>query len=112
MATNVNADEAAVMGLFIRFPGGYIALILIDVIGAAFYGAATKTSFRTKPMTVQDIGAWDINLTYGKEFTDKTIVTAVLAPKSKVGQRHYKKLAFPKRTVDFTISVAYKEPYL
>ncbi|KAG8984460.1 lumenal Hsp70 protein [Tulasnella sp. JGI-2019a] len=89
IAVSVNADEAA-------------------VLGAAFYGATTKSTWRTKDMRFQDLGAYDVQLKYRKENSAKELASSVFTPRSKVGTTNGKKLTFAKRTEDFGITVAYK----
>ncbi|KAG8889026.1 lumenal Hsp70 protein [Tulasnella sp. 332] len=89
IAVSVNADEAA-------------------VLGAAFYGATTKSTWRTKDMRFQDTGAYDVQLKYRKESSSKELLTPVFTPRSRVGATSGKKLTFPKRTDDFAVTVSYK----
>jgi hypoxia up-regulated 1 len=63
IATNVNADEAA-------------------VLGAALYGASLSRQFKTKPLKIVDIGSWDVTIGYPAEsgtfpgFSDSQILTS------------------------------------
>lgn len=82
----------------------------MTLAGAAFYGATTKTSWRTKAMRFQDLGSYDIQLRYLKEASTKGLVSTILTSKSKTGAANAKKLTFPKRTKDFKVTVAYKNP--
>ncbi|KIO24390.1 hypothetical protein M407DRAFT_15428 [Tulasnella calospora MUT 4182] len=89
VALGVNADEAA-------------------VLGAAFYGATTKTSWRTKPMRFLDVNAYDMQMKYLKEGSNKQLTSVVLPSMSKLGRQNFKLLTFPKRTQDFEVELEYK----
>ncbi|KAF9807206.1 hypothetical protein IEO21_08321 [Rhodonia placenta] len=91
IAMNVNADEAA-------------------VLGAALHGAGLSKQFKTKDIRVQDIGAYDIQVSYPAEAKTpnarpRTINTLVFPAGSKTGSR--KTLTF-KRSDDFSVKMAYK----
>ena len=92
IATNVNADEAA-------------------VLGAAFYGASVSRQFRTKSIKVQDIISADVQVSHPSEKTSlsgnpKIINTVVFPAGSKVGSK--KTMTF-KRKDDFSLKVSYKK---
>lgn len=61
-------------------------------------------------MRFQDLGSYDVQLRYLKENSTKELVSPILSSKSKTGASHAKKLTFPKRTKDFAVTVAYKNP--
>lgn len=91
IATNVNADEAA-------------------VLGSAFYAASVSKQFRTKDVKVQDIGVHDLSISYPSESKTpgappKIINTVIFPAGSKVGS---KKTVTFKRKDDFAIKMQYK----
>lgn len=92
IATNVNADEAA-------------------VLGTAFYGASLSRQFKTKPIKVQDAVGRDVYLTYTaeskKDGNARTINTLVFPTRSAAG---VKKTITLKRKADFEVVVGYKDP--
>ncbi|KAF8594971.1 actin-like ATPase domain-containing protein [Ceratobasidium sp. AG-I] len=91
IATNVNADEAA-------------------VLGTAFYGASLSRQFKTKPVKVQDIVGRDIYLSYTaegkKDGNPRTINTLVFPVRSAAG---LKKTLTLKRKADFGVTVGFKD---
>ncbi|KAG8908730.1 lumenal Hsp70 protein [Tulasnella sp. 408] len=89
VALGVNADEAA-------------------ALGAAFYGATTKTSWRTRPMKFLDVNAYDMQMKYFKEGSNKQFTSVVLPSMSKLGRQSFKRLTFPKRSQDFEVELEYK----
>ncbi|KAG8908955.1 lumenal Hsp70 protein [Tulasnella sp. 403] len=92
VANNVNADEAA-------------------VLGAAFYGTTLRPGWRTtKPMRFQDLGSYDVQLKFYKEDSSKLLQSTILSPRSKAGLNNAKTFTFPRRTKDFSVTVAYKNP--
>ncbi|QRV96302.1 heat shock protein HSP70 family protein [Ceratobasidium sp. AG-Ba] len=92
IATNVNADEAS-------------------VLGTAFYGASLSRQFKTKPLKVQDAVTKDVYLSYTAESkrdgNTRTINTLVFAKRSAAGT---KKTITLKRKADFDVVVGYKDP--
>jgi molecular chaperone DnaK (HSP70) len=97
VATNVNADEAA-------------------VLGAALHGASLSRQFKTKDMKVTDVCPYEIQVSYPSEPKEgskpRTIQTVVFPLNSKTGS---KKVVTFKRKEDFTISLGYKKiptPYV
>ncbi|QRV96305.1 heat shock protein HSP70 family protein [Ceratobasidium sp. AG-Ba] len=92
IATNVNADEAS-------------------VLGTAFYGASLSRQFKTKPLKVQDAVTKDVYLSYTaeskKDGNTRTINTLVFAKRSAAGT---KKTITLKRKADFDVVVGYKDP--
>ncbi|KAG9085799.1 lumenal Hsp70 protein [Ceratobasidium sp. 370] len=91
IATNVNADEAS-------------------VLGTAFYGASLSRQFKTKAVKVQDAVVRDVYLSYtaegkGKEGNPRTINTLVFPTRSAAGVR---KTLTLKRKQDFEVTVGYK----
>ncbi|KAG8780738.1 lumenal Hsp70 protein [Ceratobasidium sp. 428] len=91
IATNVNADEAA-------------------VLGTAFYGASLSRQFKTKAIKVQDAVMKDVVLSYvaenkGKDGTPRTINTLVFPTQSAAG---VKKTLTLKRKADFEVTVGTK----
>ncbi|CUA71930.1 Hypoxia up-regulated protein 1 [Rhizoctonia solani] len=92
LATNVNADEAC-------------------VLGTAFYGASLSRQFRTKPVKVQDAVLREVYLSYtaenkGKDGNPRTINTMVFPVRSATG---IKKTLTLKRKQDFDVVVGFKE---
>ncbi|KAB5591682.1 Hsp70 family protein [Ceratobasidium theobromae] len=92
IATNVNADEAA-------------------VLGTAFYGASLSRQFKTKPIKVQDAVVRDVYLSYtaegkGKDGNLRTINTLVFPTRSATG---LKKTLTLKRKQDFDVVVGFKD---
>ncbi|KAH7339157.1 actin-like ATPase domain-containing protein [Rhizoctonia solani] len=92
IATNVNADEAC-------------------VLGTAFYGASLSRQFRTKPVKVQDAVVREVYLSYtaenkGKDGNPRTINTMVFPVRSATG---IKKTLTLKRKQDFEVVVGFKE---
>ncbi|KAF9528746.1 Hsp70 protein-domain-containing protein [Crepidotus variabilis] len=92
VASNVNADEAA-------------------VLGAALHGASLSRQFKTKAIKLTDISPFDIQATYwaakGKDNERvRAITTTIFASGSKVGTK--KVLTF-KRKEDFSIYLDYKD---
>ncbi|CAE6459280.1 unnamed protein product [Rhizoctonia solani] len=92
IATNVNADEAC-------------------VLGTAFYGASLSRQFRTKPIKVQDAVVREVFLSYtaenkGKDGNPRTITNVVFPVRSATGVK--KTLTF-KRKQDFDVVVGFKE---
>ncbi|CAE6350524.1 unnamed protein product [Rhizoctonia solani] len=92
IATNVNADEAC-------------------VLGTAFYGASLSRQFRTKPIKVQDAVVREIFLSYtaenkGKDGNPRTITNVVFPVRSATG---VKKTLTLKRKQDFEVVVGFKE---
>ncbi|KAG9101171.1 lumenal Hsp70 protein [Ceratobasidium sp. 392] len=91
IATNVNADEAA-------------------VLGTAFYGASLSKQYKTKAIKVTDAVARDVVLSYvaegkGKDGGPRTINTLVFPARSATG---VKKTLTLKRKVDFEVTLASK----
>ncbi|KAG8986711.1 lumenal Hsp70 protein, partial [Tulasnella sp. 427] len=89
VALGINADEAA-------------------ALGAAFYGATTKTAWRTKPMRFVDVNAYDMQMKYVTEGSNKQMTSIILPSWSKMGRQHFKRLTFPKRSRDFDVELEYK----
>ncbi|KAF8749292.1 heat shock protein 70 family [Rhizoctonia solani] len=92
IATNVNADEAC-------------------VLGTAFYGASLSRQFRTKPIKVQDAVVREVFLSYtaenkGKDGNPRTITNVVFPVRSATG---VKKTLTLKRKQDFDVVVGFKE---
>ncbi|EUC58906.1 HSP70 family protein, putative [Rhizoctonia solani AG-3 Rhs1AP] len=92
LATNVNADEAC-------------------VLGTAFYGASLSRQFRTKPFKVQDAVVREVYLSYtaenkGKDGNPRTINTMVFPVRSATG---LKKTLTLKRKQDFDVVVGFNE---
>ncbi|KZS89329.1 actin-like ATPase domain-containing protein [Sistotremastrum niveocremeum HHB9708] len=87
LATNVNADEAA-------------------VLGAAFYGASLSRVFKTKEIKVTDISPLPLQVSYVSESATKTrtIQTLVYPPGSKLGTR---KTLTLRRKEDFNVTLEY-----
>lgn len=105
---NVNADEAAVLGK--NYPFILNERYSHFQIGAALHGAGLSKQFKTKDIRVQDIGAYDIQVSYPAEAKTpnarpRTINTLVFPAGSKTGSR--KTLTF-KRSDDFSVKMAYK----
>ncbi|PPQ80345.1 hypothetical protein CVT25_003628 [Psilocybe cyanescens] len=93
VATNVNADEAA-------------------VLGAALHGASLSRQFKTKNIKVTDICAHDIQVSYFAAPTSsntrpRSIATLIFPAGSKVGT---KKILTFKRKEDFSLFIDYKNP--
>lgn len=93
IATNVNTDEAA-------------------VLGAALHGASLSRQFKTKNIKVSDIAAHDIQVSYFAAPTSpntrpRSITTLIFPAGSKVGTK--KVLTF-KRKEDFSLFLDYKNP--
>ncbi|KAF7321064.1 hypothetical protein HMN09_00193800 [Mycena chlorophos] len=89
IALNVNADEAA-------------------VLGAALHGASLSRQFKTKNIKVQDMSAYDVQVSYlATASTPRTITTLIFPAGSKTGSK--KTLTF-KRKEDFVINFDYKDP--
>ncbi|KAF9562890.1 actin-like ATPase domain-containing protein [Agrocybe pediades] len=92
IATNVNADEAA-------------------VLGAALHGASLSRQFKTKPIKVTDIYVHDVQVSYfaaasSTNARPRSITTTIFPAGSKVGTK--KVLTF-KRKEDFTLFLDYKK---
>ncbi|KAH9477088.1 Hypoxia up-regulated protein 1 [Psilocybe cubensis] len=93
IATNVNTDEAA-------------------VLGAALHGASLSRQFKTKNIKVSDIGVHDVQVSYFAAPTSsntrpRSITTLIFPAGSKVGTK--KVLTF-KRKEDFSLFLDYKNP--
>ncbi|KDQ16953.1 hypothetical protein BOTBODRAFT_156336 [Botryobasidium botryosum FD-172 SS1] len=92
IAQNVNADEAS-------------------VLGAALYGASLSPQFKTKEIKVQDIAAYNIQISYAAEpktpeSKPRTIQTPLFYSGSKTS---VKKTLTLKRKDDFSLRLAYKD---
>jgi len=107
IATNVNADEAAVLGKGLNL----VAYLITDYLsGAALHGASLSRQFKTKPIKVTDIHVHDIQVSYFAAATSanarpRSITTTIFPAGSKVGTK--KVLTF-KRKEDFTLFFDYK----
>lgn len=59
-------------------------------------------------MRFLDVNAYDMQLKYLKEASNKQLTSIVLPSMSKIGRQNFKRLTFPKRTQDFDVELEYK----
>lgn len=59
-------------------------------------------------MKFLDVNAYDMQMKYFKEGSNKQFTSVVLPSMSKLGRQNFKRLTFPKRSQDFEVELEYK----